>query len=289
MSLIAMYQGVTDEKLVHKAILLRDATTLKTLYCRMHSDLLIVESDDISTPKVSYKISSDGKYYTCNGGTYDGEFMPIKTLIDGVFVTKIAENAFYNNISFSTLILPERLETLGDKCFYSCRKLNSMVFPKTLQHIGNYAFHDCSRLTSVTIPNGVKTIGNYAFDLCSSLTSITIPDSVTSIGDNAFRDCDNVTSATIPAMAIPSLPRESLQTVVITSGDKIEKWAFNNCPSLTSVTIPDSVTTIGDTLFIDSGKNITITFNGTEAQWNAIEKGYNWSCGNVKEVVFIKE
>lgn len=236
MSLIATYQGVTDEKPVQKAILLSDVTTLKTLYRRMRSDLLIVESDDISTPDISYAISSDGKYYTCNGGTYDGEFMPIKSLIDGVFVTRIGKSAFKDNSSFSTLILPERLETLSDKCFYDCNELNSMVFPKTLQYIGTSAFDGCSSLTSVVIPDSVTTLGAYAFSLCRRLTSVIIGNGVTSISDSTFRHCN----------------------------------------SLRRVTIGDSVTSIGAYAFSDCEQLTSITFAGTVAQWNAITKDNNW-------------
>ena len=98
------------------------------------------------------------------------------------------------------------------------------------------AFYNCSGLTSVTIGNGVTSIGKAAFWGCSGLTSITIPDSVTSIGS----------------------------------------YAFNGCSGLTSVTIGNGVTSIGGAAFEGCTRLTSITFNGTKAQWNAIEKGSSW-------------
>ena len=83
----------------------------------------------------------------------------------------------------------------------------------------------------------MTSIGGYAFLGCTSLESITIPDSVTSIGGGSFARCTSLTSVTIPDGAA-----------------SIGSYAFSGCTSLTSV-----------------------TFNGTKAEWNAVNKGSYWS------------
>ena len=124
-----------------------------------------------------------------------------------------------------------------------------ITFDKEITKIGDYAFYNRSSLTSITIPKSVTTVGDYAFEGCNSLpiidnvryagsyligtvnksiTSCTIVNGTRFIGNYAFKDCNSLTSVIIP---------DSVTT--------IGRSAFSGCSSLTSVTIPDSVTTIG--------------------------------------------
>jgi hypothetical protein len=51
------------------------------------------------------------------------------------------------------------------------------------------------------------------------------------------------------------------------------------CDSLTSIVIPDSVTSIGDMAFSNYTSLTSIKYRGTEEQWNSVSKGYNWDSG----------
>lgn len=71
---------------------------------------------------------------------------------------------------------------------------------------------------------------------------------------------------------------ECITTYKIPNGvTSIGKSAFQSYTGLTSITIPDSVTSISNYAFHYCRNLATINYTGTEEQWNAITKGYNWN------------
>ena len=200
-------------------------------------------------------------------------------------VTSIDDYAFYGT-SLINLSIPASVASIGEGAFNGCKSLANVTIgnndsaEKRSTEIGNSAFSECTSLSSVTIGNNVTSIGAAAFSDCSSLTSVTIPNSVTSIEYGTFSYCENLTSVTIP-------------NSVTSIGDEV----FYRCSSLKNITIPDSVTSIGDHAFFEC-KLVTLTmgngvnyidscaflnceqlyevnYNGTVAQWKAINVDSN--------------
>ena len=159
-----------------------------------------------------------------------------------------------------------RVTSIGDGAFYACSGLTSVTIPNSVTSIGDGAFYACSGLTSVSIPNSVTSIGEEAFSGCSGLTSITIPNSVTSIGDGVFDYCSGLTSIDVASEnthyssidgvlynyaqdTLIRCPGAKTSVTIPNSVTSIGDGAFYACSGLTSVSIPNSVTSIGEEAF----------------------------------------
>ncbi len=161
-------------------------------------------------------------------------------------------------------------------------KVTVLTVPAEVEKIGDYAFDGCISLTEVIMHDKVKSIGASAFSGCIALTSISIPDSLTYIGMSAFANCKSLKNVNIPkgVVRIDEYVFEycsSLESITIPDGVKaIENFAFEYCTALAEVVIPVSVTSIGSFVFDGCSAIKEITFGGTKAQWESVEKGYCW-------------
>ena len=145
--------------------------------------------------------------------------------------------------------------------------------------------------SSVTIPSSVTEIDANAFANCSSLTQVDLANAIT-IGNNAFYGCNNIESVTtgntvsltnsalflhkngyeyqvlsddkVNLISAPKNITGSLTISSVTAGntfnvEDIKSYAFEDCTGLTSITIPNTITTINDGVF--KGCVNLVTFN----------------------------
>ena len=131
--------------------------------------------------------------------------------------------------------------------------VKSVIIGSNVTSIGTYAFYNCTGLTSVAIPDSVTSIGSSAFYGCIGLTSVTIGDSVASIGGSAFNGCSGIIEVVGDISYVDGWVIDAasdIKTALIRQGTRgIAASAFSGCDGLTSVTIPDSVTSIGSYAF----------------------------------------
>ncbi len=196
-------------------------------------------------------------------------------------VTSIGKMAFYNCLSLEKVNITDLdkwaeiefayFEANPLHCAHNLYLNGQLVTNAeltTAKKISSYAFYGCSGLKSVTIGNSVTSIGSYAFYECSGLKSVTIPNSVTSIGSYAFFYCTGLTSVNItdldkwaeiefanyegnPLLYAHNLylNEQVVKNATLKNAKKISSYAFFECKGLTSVTIPNSVTSIGSSAF----------------------------------------
>jgi hypothetical protein len=228
---------------------------------------------EITIPDSVTSIGYDA-FYRCN----------LTSVVIGNGVTNL--NGFkFDNTKLTSITIGNSVTTIGYGAFSGCTGLTGVTIPDSVTTIGERAFYNCTGLTGVTIPDSVTSIGESAFNYCTNLTSVTIGNSVTSIGTDAFKGCTNLKNITIktdkvtntdsnnwltrfPATGLsvtfedvtsignyafcPNITSDETRLTSVTIPDSvisIGSGAFGGCTSLTSVTIPDSVTTIGERAF----------------------------------------
>ena len=208
-------------------------------------------------------------------------------------IENINDYAFYKCSSITSLQVQSGTINVGDYAFYYCHNLTKVTIAESVKNIGASAFENCENLNELNIAEGVETIGDNAFAICKKLKFVTFPTTVKTIGKDALSYCYSLASVTLPFIgeAVDGTQNTSLEYVIggynghystftnitVTSAHTIYKkaisgWyylkeitlkeplqiiqdeAFENCNNLLTITIPNSVTTIGKNILNNCDK-----------------------------------
>ena len=200
----------------------------------------------------------------------------LENITIGNSITLIYDDAFSGCINIKTVDFIGNIETWCGITF-SNRASNPLCYGAKININGN-------SITTLQIPNTITKINNYAFYGWSDLTKAIIPNSVTSIGGDAFCGCTSLEEITVPFIGLSARSNkthlgyifgafdykdskkyvpETLKTVIVTGGDKIDSYAFYECSSLTEIQISNSVTEIGHGAFYECSSLVNFDIPST--------------------------
>ena len=235
--------------------------------------------NDTETPisALTFELNKDGQSYTLTGlSDKTVTKLTIPSTYQGLPVTSIGEGAFFGCTGLTSITISNNVTSIGARAFYSCTGLTSITIPNSVTSIAYGAFDDCYKLVEVyNLSNlsiepgseGYGGLGYYAKVIHTSLDEESILHTANDgyvfcvVGDNvwlidyigtdtvlnlpgtfngreyevnqgAFYGCFGLTSITIP-------------NTVMSIGAR----AFYSCTGLTSITIPNSVTSIEEWAF----------------------------------------
>lgn len=157
--------------------------------CKIYSDKLSITDDGTVTGTDSLK-SFTG---TLSIPRYLNE-IKVTAIDKETFAAKEGEKAY----SFTKLILPDTITSIGEKAFMNCTSLKDVTIPSGVSVLSDYIFAGCKNLQFFASPDGITSIGKNAFDGCSNLVSVILSKNLKTIGDEAFRSCIKLPNIFIP-------------------------------------------------------------------------------------------
>lgn len=227
----------------------------------------------------------------------------VNILGDGVFVncsnlksvklspslSDISYSTFYGCTNLNNVYIPNSVKSIGKAAFYNCTSLSNVILGQNLVSIGSSAFYGCTSLMNIYLPDSLNTIDNWAFQYCA-FKSITIPQNVTSIGNYVFSYCANLTDIEVDQknnyyssaggmlynktqtelLQVPN-GKELISYRVPSNITKIGKGAFNYCNILETIIIPFTDIVIDTYAFNQCDSLTDVYYEGSRAEWNALE------------------
>lgn len=239
------YRGTMPQ---NTKIIVKDGTTSICDYAFNNQIGLI----DIELPNSLVSIGSELEGYVFSGCT-------------GLTAIKIPEGVksivryTFSSSGLKTIELPEGLLSIGNSSFRSCSNLESIVIPFRVTSIGKNSFRSCSKLKSVTMPYYLKTVATDAFRDCSQLQAVYISNlenwiqisfedyraNPLSYAHHLYLNNEEIIDLVIPMASSYGYSGSEIHYYPST----INPLVFYGCNSFKTVSIPKSISSIGNDAF----------------------------------------
>ena len=245
----------------------REAWADSQFACETLEVRVVMSAASVVVAPVIENPASDFTYSPWNGGmaiwSYEGPggTVRIPATIEGLTVTQILGDVFYNRRDVTSVILPEGVVALHQRAF-TLSGITSIRIPASVTYAYKaFIYADClqsievapgnpiyssvdgvlfskdkiklyeypaGRAGAYSVPAGTEYMEEYAFASRNKLTNITLPSTLSDVPEYAFASCQNLRTATIAEGVVG-----------------VGQFAFQSCPSLTRVSLPKSTVFIG--------------------------------------------
>ena len=218
-------------------------------------------------------------------------------------INRIAYGTFYNCENLNSIVIPNSITNIEDIAFKNCVNLKSVTISDKITEYGDYIFENCT-VNELIVADGAENISGCMMlgrelDSKSTIKKVVIPDSVTTIDTNAFKACTSLeyfdiseNSTVFSSIDGVIFSKDGSQMLFYPKGRKDFSYTIPygvktiGCSSLgdhiTSIILPDSVTTINDWAleFCENLASITISDSLI-----SIGKHAFYYCNNIKEII----
>ncbi len=274
------------------------------------------EDKEITEGVLTYRINGENATIVSCDKDAEGELIIPERLSDYYDITGIADQAFKECTSLTSVEMSDFIREIGKDAFSGCTALVSAKLPpyipevpegmfrgcknlkeaeipecvyREIKAIGEEAFYGCISLDEIVLPDGIETIGDRAFEGCTNLAYIDEPETLISVGQDAFKDTMWLEESTksghviLNDILLAGQKSESVADLSYDSVRRIASGAYSGCEELTEIHLPFTLEKIDANAFDGCTNLKKVYFNGFEIQWDSL-RHYSDMEGN--EAVF---
>ena len=239
--------------------------------------------------KLAFKSINNGKEVSITGVDVDnieGKLV-FPDMVGNIPVTGIEGNAFINAKKITGVLLPQNLETVGVSAFKGCTTLKRVEWGINIEEVPTSCFKGCPQLEQITFSEGLKKIGRESLEDCAKLERLSLPSTLQVIdlmgapnlkhievheANRVYKSVENkcillrenntlvvgTEEAFIPeettSIGIKAFRGTGVTSVTIPQSVKsIGAYAFSDCAHLTEVIFEEGVEVLGSQVFEGSG------------------------------------